>query len=92
MSKEEILKAKFKKLDAKRSAPIPKNSLNQERRIQHRRTLYYLSEARRALGYAALRRMEKDKEQYLQWMQNATYLLTEASKCRKLALKEPWRI
>jgi len=92
MSKEDIIKAKFKSLESNKASPIPTRAPNKNRIQLHRRTLYYLSEARRAFGYAALRHMEKDKEQYLQWMENATFLLVEASACRECALQEPWRI
>jgi len=53
-------------------------------------TRYYIYEARRALGHAALSYITKEKTQYLGWMENAIDLLLQAEECRAEALKEPW--
>lgn len=84
--KQDIIKRKFKKLERKSLV------LNEERQYYQKRTRYYLTEARRAIGHAMLSWMEKEREQYLDWMENATWLLTEADICRQRALQEPWRV
>jgi hypothetical protein len=77
---------KFRKKEGKKLKPNP------TRRELQKLTVYYLFEARRAIGLGYAERMMKNKEQYEEWMLNAIYLLQEADACRQEALKAPWRI
>lgn len=67
-------------------------AINDERVYLQDRTRYYIEEARRAIGYALLDKSMKNRNGYIEWMDNVVYLLTEAAKCRDNAHKEPWHL
>lgn len=54
------------------------------------RTRYWIREARRALSFAEQERVLRDRESYVDWMGNATWLLTEAAAWREIARTIPW--
>jgi hypothetical protein len=69
----------------------PQTKLNEARVELQDRTRYYVWEARRAIGYALLSHMQKERHEYLNWMDSANELLMEAVACREASHQEPWR-
>src|SRR5258708_3453379 len=72
--------------------PHAELKINEERYALQDYTRYYISEARRAIGYALSSKMQKDRRDSIEWWENATGLLMEAAAYREAALREPWRL
>lgn len=67
-------------------------TINETRQDLQEETRNLIYEVRRAFGYAAQCYVMRERQQYIDWLENATDLLIAAIECRETARKEPWRL